>query len=101
MRPLRETLLHANDPERLRAGHGHYLVGRVLDGEAGEYLGADGFLSGWFNRNIRIYSNVMRLIRSPDERVLVLIGAGHVPILKHLLETTPAAHLDDVGEVLR
>jgi hypothetical protein len=101
VRPLRETLLYANDPKRLRAGHGHYLVGRVLDGERGDYFGADGFLNNWFNRNIRIYSNVMRLIRSPDERVLVLIGAGHVPILKHLLETTPAAHLDDIREVLR
>jgi hypothetical protein len=100
-RSLRETLLSINSAERLTAGHGHYLVGTILNGDPGEYLGADGFVSGWYNRNLRIYSNVARLIRSPDERVLVLIGAGHVPILHHLFGSTPVAALVELRDVLR
>lgn len=101
IRPLKETLLAANDPERLQVGHGHYLVGNILNGAPGEYLGADGFVSGWYNRNIRIYSNVVRLIRGPEERVLLIVGAGHVPILRHLFESSPVVRLDDVREVLK
>jgi hypothetical protein len=99
--PLREIVLHENDPARLTVAHGHYLVGNLLNGAPGDYLGADGFISGWYNRNIRIYSNVVRLIRSPEERVLVIFGAGHVPILRHLFQSSPVVTLDDVSTVLR
>jgi hypothetical protein len=101
VRTLRETLRSINTPARLTAGHGHYLVGTILDGDLGDYLGADGFVSGWYNRNLRIYSNVVRLMRSPDERVLVVFGAGHMPILRHLFESTPVATLADLDAVLR
>lgn len=101
VRTLRQTLLAMNDPERLRLGHGHYLVGAMLDGAPGDYLGADGFASTWYNRNLRIYSNIVRRIRSRDERVLVLIGAGHVPILRECLLASPVARLVEVSQVLR
>ena len=101
VRSLRETLLYVNSAERLRAGHGHYLVGDLLNGAPGDYFGADGFVSAWYNRNIRIYSNVTRLARNPEERILLIFGAGHVPILQHLFESTPVLRLDDVRSVLR
>lgn len=100
VRTLRETLLAANDPERLALGHGHYLVGSLLNGPPGDYFGADGFVSAWHNRNIRIYSNVARLIRSPEERVLLVIGAGHAPIIRAQFAAAPFVKLVDVSEVL-
>jgi hypothetical protein len=100
VRTLRETLVAANSPERLSLGHGHYLVGSLLNGAPGDYFGADGFVSGWHNRNIRIYSNVARLIRSPEERVLLVIGAGHVPIIRGLFTSAPFVRLVDVADVL-
>lgn len=101
VRTVRQTLIALNDPARVRAGHGHYLVGDLLNGHPGEYFGADGFVSAWYNRNIRIYSNIVRLARGREERILVLIGAGHVPILQELFLATPVARLDVVSEVLR
>lgn len=95
------TLRYMNSEARLRAGHGHYLVGALLRGEPGDYLGADGFVSGWYTRNLRIYSNIVRELRSPDERVVVIFGAGHVPILRELFLATPVAKLDEVRDVLR
>lgn len=100
VRPLRARLLAINTPERLRAGHGHYLVGDLLNGPPGDYFGADGFASAWYNRNIRMYSNVVRSVRGPDERVLVVIGAGHVPILRELMLSTPVVRLVEVADVL-
>lgn len=101
VRTLRETLIAMNTPERLALGHGHYLVGSLLDGPPGDYFGADGFVSAWHNRNIRIYSNVARLIRSPEERILLLIGAGHAPIIRTQLASAPFVRLVEVSEVLR
>lgn len=100
-RTLLETLRYVNSRDRLRAGHGHYLVGDLLNGATGDHFGADGFVSAWYNRNIRIYGNVTRLVRDPSERVLLIIGAGHVPILQHLFESTPVLRLDDVQAALR
>jgi hypothetical protein len=98
---LRDHLRYINTDERLALGHGHYLVGNLLNGEVGDFFGADGFVSAWHNRNIRIYSNIVRLIRSPDERLLVIIGAGHVPILRHALGSSPVVRLVNVDTVLR
>lgn len=99
--PLARTLRYLNSEERLRAGHGHYLVGDLLRGPVGDYLGADGFASSWYNRNLRIYSNIARSMRGPEERVLVLYGAGHVPILRELFRASPVAVLDELDTVLR
>jgi len=101
IRSLSETLIYVNSPERLTTGHGHNLVNNLLNGTPGDYFGADGFVSAWYNRNIRIYSNFVRLIRTPEERVLVIIGAGHVPILRHLMQSSPVVRLDEVSAVLR
>jgi hypothetical protein len=101
VRSLRETLLALNSPERLALGHGHYLVNTLLDGPLGDYFGADGFVSAWHNRNIRIYSNVARLIRSPAEKVLLIIGAGHAPIIRTQLASAPFVRLVEVADVLR
>ena len=40
-------------------------------GEPGDYAGPD-LLAEWYRRNVRIYNNVMKLVTTPDERVLVI-----------------------------
>jgi hypothetical protein len=96
---LLETFLYINSPERLAVGHGHYLVGPMLLGPLGEYFGAD-VQTAWYNRNLRITSNLTRLVRSPEDRILVIIGAGHVPIIRHALSSFPGVRLVEVSEVL-
>lgn len=46
-------------------------------GEPEDYAGPD-LLALWYQRNIRIYHNVVALVESPNERILVLYGAGHL-----------------------
>jgi hypothetical protein len=46
-------------------------------GEPGDYAGSD-LLALWFQRNIRIYHNIVALIDSPSNRILVIYGAGHL-----------------------
>jgi hypothetical protein len=46
-----------------------------------DYAGPD-LLAAWYQRNIRIYSNIVKLIESPYERILVIYGAGHLGWLR-------------------
>ena len=98
--PLRDTLIYTNSAERLALGHGHYLVGGFKAGDGEEYPGPDNLSGWWYNRNLRIFANVLQLARKPDDRVLLIIGAGHVPILRHAAQSAPDVEMIEVSDVL-
>ncbi|NUN99164.1 MAG: transglutaminase domain-containing protein [Saprospiraceae bacterium] len=97
---LREHLLYVNSPERLQIGHGHYLTGSFKYAAEGEYPGADN-ATGWYNRNLRILANVLQLAESPGDRIFLLIGAGHLPIIKHAATATPEIKYVEASEYLK
>ncbi len=71
-----QTLLYMNSPEHIASDLDFYL--RLAPyGESGDYAGPD-LLTSWYGRNIRIYSNLVKLIQKPTDRILVLYGAGHL-----------------------
>ncbi|HUO83879.1 MAG TPA: DUF5694 domain-containing protein [Thermoanaerobaculia bacterium] len=96
---LIEHLLYRNSEDRIERGHGHYLVGSFSAGTGDEYPGVDAKIA-WYNRNLRIFANVQRITEGPDDRILVVIGAGHLPILRHALEASPEYRLVEVKDVL-
>lgn len=98
-RPLRDTLLAMNTEERLLAGHGQYLLGGIALGTGDGYPGADHVSGWWYNRNLRIFANIRR-IAEPGDRILVLIGAGHVPIIRHAVQASPEFRLVEVSDAL-
>ena len=78
---LREVLRWLNDAETLAYGHSLYVAMTRVGGE-GNYVGADQ-LGIWYLRNARIFANLTRLTK-PGDRVLVLYGVGHIPLLQQL-----------------
>lgn len=89
-RTVSELLLDASDPTTLAGNHRVYVdLARV--GLDNDYIGADVVLR-WYERNLKIFVNLCRIINSPEDRVLVLvlIGAGHLPLLRHFLEGAEA-----------
>ena len=98
---LRKSLLYQNNPERLSLGLGHYLIGDFKVGVPGNYAGPDAAIS-WWNRNLRIFSNILKLAAdSNDERVFVVIGAGHLPILRFLAMACLEIEYVDAFEYLK
>ena len=71
-----ESLLYMNSPEYVAAGNQFYTQ-MASFGEPGDFAGPD-LLADWYKRNIRIHSNIVGLISSPGERILVIYGAGHI-----------------------
>ncbi len=85
---LGEHLLLINSASFQKASHGIYVMGWGISHEGLEYGNADS-ISSWYNRNLRIVENIQRITSSPDERILLIIGSGHVPIIYHALDTSP------------
>jgi len=56
---------------------------------AGEtYVGAN-VVADWYRRNLFIFSHIARLARHDSDRILVLIGAGHRPLLRQFIMDSP------------
>lgn len=94
-----ETLLFMNADERVAGDVGFYYR-QVHFGEPWNWAGAD-LLTSWFERNIRIHSNVVDLVDSPDERILVIFGAGHLGWLRENVASDPTLRLRKLGEFVR
>ncbi|MDX1631724.1 MAG: DUF5694 domain-containing protein [Thermoanaerobaculia bacterium] len=93
-----ETLLFMNSEDRAEKSVGFYYR-QVHFGEPWNWAGAD-LVSAWFERNIRIYSNVVDLVESPNERVLVIFGAGHLGWLRESFASDPTVRLRKLGELV-
>ena len=98
--PLRDYLLQLNSEESMQDILGQYLYGSIEVGGRGDYSGAD-TRSAWYNRNLRIFSNLLRLQSGREERILVVIGAGHAPLLRHFIANAPEMRLVQPAEYLR
>lgn len=88
---LLDQLLFENDPEGTRVSHGHYLIGNFRMNEGEDYFGADGAI-WWYSRNIRIFANLLGITEAGEDRVFFLVGAGHLPILHFLADSSPDYH---------
>jgi len=96
---LRDYLLRENEADRALAAHGQYLIGSFYFGRDDDYLGPD-MRTRWYNRNLRIFHNLQRITPSAQERILVIIGSGHLPILRHAVEASPEYRLVEVQQYL-
>jgi hypothetical protein len=75
-----ETLDYMNSDSRVAKDVALYYA-TVLYGDPSDYAGPD-LLAAWYQRNIRIYSNIVKLVESPNDRILVIYGAGHLGWLR-------------------
>ena len=64
-----------------------------------DYIGAE-LVGEWYKRNLKIYSNIIRNTAPNDKRILVIYGAGHIRILRHLFEDNPAYRVVEINDFL-
>lgn len=91
------NLRFMNDPENIIRAHEPYAVQATV-GAGDGYAGARA-VGDWYERNLRIFAN-LAAITTPDDRVLFVVGMGHTPILRHLMETHPSMQLVEAIEYL-
>lgn len=96
--PLPDTLLLMNNERFLDRMHGVYLLDSFQQAE--NNAGPDHLALWWYSRNLRIYHKI-RANAKPGDKVLVIIGAGHVPILREQFKANPEFRLKTVDQVLK
>ncbi len=69
-------------------------------GPLGDDAGAE-FIGQWYLRNIRMYANICRSTRDADQRVLVIVGNGHRPIIEQMLRADPDWEVIEADRYLR
>jgi hypothetical protein len=91
-----ETLVYMNADGKVAEDVGSYY--RLAHfGEPGDWAGAD-LIADWVRRNVRIYSNIARLVESPSERVVAIFGAGHLGWLRRDVASDPTLKLRKLAE---
>lgn len=95
---LLEIFLALNDDHALDRDYGAYLNGYF---KLPRYQGADVHAIHWYSRNLRIYRNIQDITTGPEDRILVVFGAGHMGILKHLFECDPSYELVRLRDLIR
>ena len=91
-----ETMVYMNADKKAAEDVGFYYR-QAHYGEPGDYAGPD-LLASWYQRNIRIYNNITNIIDSPDERILVIYGAGHLGWLQQDIANDPTLKLRKFSE---
>lgn len=92
-----DVLRYLNEPA-FDEVHGFYLALAPI-GRDTTYPGA-AEVSGWYERNLTIFTNIWRLARQPRARILVVIGAGHGTLLRRFVQDSPELELVSALEYL-
>jgi hypothetical protein len=74
-----DQLIFLNQPKRIEQAHEVYFDYMRI-GRGKEYIGAN-YVSWWYRRNLTILDNIIRITDSPQDRILVIYGAGHLKLL--------------------
>ena len=90
---VREMLYRMNTPEAIVWADRGYLE-FFLPLVAGDDYGGAEFVATWYERNLKIFSNLHR-ISEPGDRVFVIYGAGHIPHLRYFVTLSPYFCLED------
>lgn len=98
---LRDYYLWLNSPEAIVRNHyinDHYLA--LAFGEGENYMGAE-YESLWYNRNLKILTNILRNASLEDNRYLLIIGAGHIKTLRDFFAGNPYFEIVSVESILK
>jgi len=90
-------LRRRNDPVHLASEHSVYM--RFCRVGAGDTDVGAQLVAKWYERNVQIFARLQR-IAEPGERVLLIIGSGHAPILRELVRADPALQLVEALDFL-
>jgi len=95
-----EFLKQLNSPEAIAKDHAQYMQMLRSTDDPRLYFRAD-LVANWYKRNLRIFANVNRITRFPSDRVLLIIGSGHLKLLREFATDSPQFRLEDLDDYLR
>jgi len=86
-----------NTDEWSEKNHNIYMAVNAENSD-GHYNGSMAILK-WYERNLKIFSNIQRLAENA-KRIFIIYGAGHLQILRDLINETAGMKLIDIYEYI-
>lgn len=84
-----ERLRRANEDAALHTGNSGSMFGSWLATGEGTNRGGPQLLARWYERNFYMAHNLTRVLHPGTRRMIVLVGSGHVPPLRNILDESP------------
>ena len=98
--PIIDMYIRMNQNEKIRKNIRDYLrIARI--GLQDQYPGANWVSHFWYPRNLKTFVNLTRITESEDERILLIIGAGHLGFLKQIAEDSEFYHIESPLQYLK
>jgi len=97
---LTEILLYENATKTLEQSNGLYISLMNPAGKLDNFVGAY-LVSEWYRRNLYMYSLVQKLTESTDEKVMVLLGAGHIAMFREFVKMDSNFEIVELKNVLK
>jgi hypothetical protein len=93
-----ENFLLMAQPSTLNRMQGAYMTGgfNTLNND-----GPDMIAMWWYSRNLRIFNNILKTKPGSNDRIMVLFGNAHIPILKQCFETSPEFNVVTLKSLLK
>lgn len=95
-----DVLRHLNSEAYMRADHAGYLE-MMLPNEGVAIYGRADLVTNWYKRNLRMFTNLNRVTEFPADRILLIVGSGHLKILSDLALDSPQFCLVDAATYLK
>lgn len=95
---LIEILLAFNDQADRDLDLGTYVSLYNQVGPLTNHIGVE-LVANWYKRNLLMYSFVQKQVQEGDQRIMILLGAGHIALFKHFIqvdENFTAVELKDI-----
>ncbi len=84
-----DELYERNKPDVVKEDLAVYLFNPFkYEEQPGDFTGVDFETGRWFNRNLRIFRNIQRIPHNADDRILLIIGAGHLNLLNFFFDVS-------------
>ena len=96
--PLLEQLRRHNDPALQESINRGYLL--LAEAGGGAALPGADATAAWYERNLKIAAHIVQTADSPADRVLVIMGSGHVKLLTQFLRESPSVEVVPAGRYL-
>jgi Family of unknown function (DUF5694) len=97
---LTAYLRHLNSEDFIQADHREYLLKLLPTADPAIYAKTDMVLN-WYKHNLRMFTNLNRIVDIGKDRVLVIVGSGHLKLLREFAHEAPYYTVVDAEEFLK
>lgn len=96
-----EILLRGNNEQQILKDHAGYLQMLATASDNDVIYEKPDAVANWYKRNLRMFANINRITSFPNDRVLVLVGTGHLKILRDFAIDSPQFCLVEAENYLK